>query len=150
MALQFLVDDDVAEIIGRRELGVLGIVYGRLVNHPEVQVEIDLLEAEDMRALNLSQRQLNEPTDVLSFPTYSGVKELNAAPKDMPLLMGSIVICPAKAAAYEETLPQLVHHGLLHLLGYDHETDRPAWEKAEAPILAELVTAGLHIPGIPA
>lgn len=149
MALQFLASDDTLDRIGRHELGMLATAYGRMVRHPDPQVELDLLDADDMRALNREQRQIDEPTDVLSFPTYASLAEMGSTPVDMPLLIGSIVICPAKAAAYEETLPQLVHHGLLHLMGHDHETDEAGWRAAEAPVLAELAAGGLSIPGIP-
>lgn len=70
----------------------------------------------------LHERYANEagPTDVLSFPQDEAVD-------GQPRLLGDVVICPGVAvgqnpdAAAEVRL--LLVHGILHLLGYDHETD---------------------------
>ncbi|NWG12100.1 MAG: rRNA maturation RNase YbeY [Acidobacteria bacterium] len=78
-----------------------------------------------MRALNRQFRGRDYPTDVLSFayeePACDGVREL-----------GEIVISPVIAArqavrwgaSAEAEMRLLIVHGILHLLGYDHETDQ--------------------------
>lgn len=83
------------------------------------------------RIAELNEEHLNEvgPTDVLSFPV-DGLKV--ATLKDAaPPLIGQIVICPAVAAAQSGNdlageLDLLVAHGVLHLLGFDHETEDQA------------------------
>ena len=80
-----------------------------------------------MRALNAEHRDLDEVTDVLAFP-MDGVDEL---PRGLERQLGDVVICFEQAErqageAGVETLAEvrtLVVHGLLHLLGHDHEAD---------------------------
>ena len=80
-----------------------------------------------MQALNAEHRALVEVTDVLAFP-LDGRDEL---PPGLERQLGDVVICHAQAArqAAEAGLEPaaevrvLVLHGLLHLLGYDHEAD---------------------------
>jgi probable rRNA maturation factor len=76
-------------------------------------VAVEFADESRMAELNRSHRGKDGPTDVLSFPIdedgpASGAREL-----------GDIVICPARAESIEEA----VVHGMLHLLGMDHETD---------------------------
>lgn len=81
----------------------------------------------EMRALNAEHRSIDEVTDVLAFP-LDGLDEL---PGGLERQLGDIVICHAQAArqaadAGVEPLAEvrtLLVHGLLHLLGYDHEAD---------------------------
>lgn len=81
-----------------------------------------------MRGLNIRWRGVDRSTDVLSFPLYSSAREF---PPEGDFPLGDIVIDPSVARrqaeergiALEEELRRLVVHGLLHLLGYDHEKD---------------------------
>jgi probable rRNA maturation factor len=76
-------------------------------------VAIEFVEEDRIRELNSEYRQLDEPTDVLSF----GVDE--AGPSPGPRELGDIVICPAQTSDIREA----VVHGALHLSGMDHERD---------------------------
>jgi probable rRNA maturation factor len=64
--------------------------------------------------LNLEHRGRRGPTDVLSFP-IDGISAQGEAPREL----GDVVICPAHTADLREAIV----HGVLHLLGMDHETD---------------------------
>jgi probable rRNA maturation factor len=66
-----------------------------------------------IRELNRDHRGRDEPTDVLSFPVDE------SAPAAGPRELGDVVICPE----HTEDLAEAVVHGVLHLCGYDHETD---------------------------
>ena len=80
-----------------------------------------LVGPEEMARVNAEHRGKPEPTDVLSFPV-DGPDVLDGWPADgPPPELGDILICPAAA---QEPLTTLAVHGLLHLLGYDHEVDR--------------------------
>ena len=80
-----------------------------------------------MRALNSEHRGLDEVTDVLAFP----LDERDELPPGLERQLGDVVVCFAQAErqaaeAGVETFAEvriLVVHGLLHLLGHDHESD---------------------------
>jgi probable rRNA maturation factor len=91
--------------------------------------EVDILITDDaaMRDLNRRFRRKDAPTDVLSFPPAS-----NGAPGAPHIWAGDIAISAEIAASnakqlghsLTDELKVLILHGLLHLAGYDHETDR--------------------------
>ena len=76
-------------------------------------VAIEFVDADRIQALNREHRNLDEPTDVLSFAVDGG--GASAGPREL----GDIVICPE----HTEDLREAVVHGALHLTGMDHETD---------------------------
>ena len=110
--------------------------------------ELSVVFSDDasIRTLNAQWRGKDKPTNVLSFPAFS-------VPKGGPLppMLGDIVLASetvAREAALEgkpvaNHITHLVIHGLLHLLGHDHETDAEA-EEMEAIERAAL--ARLAIP----
>ncbi len=85
--------------------------------------ELSILLADDvtLRELNRRFRNLDRPTDVLSFPM------------DDPILLGDVAIsldrvraqAPLYGVSEEEELLRLLVHGILHLAGYDHEKGGP-------------------------
>lgn len=95
----------------------------------EAEVSITFVDDRAIADLNRDHRGLNKPTDVLSFSQLEG-EELAALPEGQPVLLGDIVVslerCMEQAADYghsfERELGFLVAHGMLHLLGYDHQT----------------------------
>lgn len=74
---------------------------------------IELVDEERIRRLNREHRGRDVPTDVLSFPVD------RSGPAAGPRELGDLVICPQHTA----DLVEAVVHGVLHLCGYDHETD---------------------------
>jgi probable rRNA maturation factor len=90
-------------------------------------LSVCLVGDDQIRELNRTHRGLDSVTDVLSFP----VDALDPLPPDMERELGDVVISLAQArrqAADEgvserEELTHLVVHGVLHLAGFDHETD---------------------------
>jgi probable rRNA maturation factor len=109
------------EVAARAALDAAGVADGHLA--------IDFVDAEAIRALNAEHRALDRPTDVLSFP----VDEVG--PVAGPRELGDVVICPSET----EDLDEAVVHGVLHLCGYDHETD-----DGEMLDLQDRVMAGLR------
>jgi probable rRNA maturation factor len=113
-------------------------VSATLKHQKKTGASLTLLLADDARlkALNHDFRGKNKPTNVLSFPAtddhYLG---------DVALAYG---VTAAEAKAAKKTIADhathLVVHGVLHLLGYDHETDKDAgvMEPLEVEILAKL------------
>ena len=96
----------------------------------DLVLEVIFVEAEEIRKLNKKYRGIDKPTDVLSFPqTHFKESKLN--------ILGSIVICLDVAEERAIPIEELIKHGILHLLGYDHEIDEPLWEKASKKINCE-------------
>ncbi len=77
-------------------------------------VAVEWVDAERIAALNAEHRGRDGPTDVLSFP-IDGAAGDGAGPREL----GDVVICPPHC----EDLCEAVVHGVLHLVGMDHETD---------------------------
>jgi probable rRNA maturation factor len=100
----------------------------------EATMGLMVVAPERMRALNAEHRGIDKATDVLSFP-LDGPDLAAGWPADgPPPELGDVVICPEAA---EDPLPTLVVHGLLHLLGYDHETDEGQMLALQDELLAE-------------
>jgi len=93
---------------------------------------IELVGPERIRALNREHRDRDEPTDVLAFPVDGGGGV--AGPREL----GDVVICPGHAGDLSETTV----HGVLHLCGYDHETDDGQMLELQARIVGELQRSG--------
>jgi probable rRNA maturation factor len=87
----------------------------------EGHVAIEYVSSARIAELNERHRGKAEPTDVLSFPIdgIDGIDEIDGAAEPEPRELGDVVICPAHTADLREAIV----HGMLHLLGMDHETD---------------------------
>jgi probable rRNA maturation factor len=92
-------------------------------------LSVELVGEERIKELNRDHRGKDEPTDVLSFP-IDGTGEV-AGPREL----GDVVICPAHTADVVEATV----HGVLHLCGFDHESD-----SGEMLALQDRVMAGLE------
>lgn len=97
----------------------------------EAELSINFVDNKKIQALNRNYRQINKPTDVLSFAMQEiGEGEIDILDEDLPLLLGDIVISVDKAKeqakSYDHSLERelcfLALHGFLHLIGYDHMT----------------------------
>jgi len=91
--------------------------------HPDSELGIRFVNEDEMSELHIKWMDLPGPTDVLSFP-MDEVKPNSSA--NGPGVIGDIVLCPAFAErngkqALAQELELLTVHGVLHLLGFDHE-----------------------------
>jgi len=112
---------------------------------PEAVIDITLTDDAAQRDLNRIWRGKNAPTNVLAFPASDPTFPV---PTGAPLLLGDVVLAyeTVRCEAVEQHKPfadhlrHLVVHGVLHLLGYDHEdaADAERMEAREIAILAEL------------
>jgi probable rRNA maturation factor len=89
-------------------------------------IAVSFVDEEHITDLNREHRGKDEPTDVLSFP----VDETDDP--HGPRELGDVVICPA----HTEDLEEAVVHGVLHLVGMDHETDDGQMLALQAQLLA--------------
>lgn len=114
----------------------------------EYSVSVSFVDMEEIHRLNREYRNVDSPTDVLSFPMFERgtIPELG----EEEIELGDVVICTDKAKeqadefghSYERELIYLFVHSLFHLLGYDHEEES---EKKEMRAKEELVMERLDI-----
>ena len=103
-------------------------------------VAIALVTDAKIARLNKTYRKKNKSTDVLSFPAQSAKRP------NKNKFLGDIAIAPATARRYakkngrmlESEICVLILHGILHLLGYDHETDRGQMDRVEQKLRRKL------------
>lgn len=96
----------------------------------QVELSLAVVEITEMTELNSGYRGKEGPTDVLSF----GCDDPCPVEGDEPITLGDVVIAPEIAQrqaeelghTIEEELNLLLVHGILHLLGYEHDTDEGA------------------------
>jgi probable rRNA maturation factor len=103
----------------------------------EFEVSISFVNNQEMRSLNKEYRNIDKETDVLSFPLVEFIEEeLNTEDEDAEYIeeeiaLGDIVISMEKAVeqseeyghSFKRELAFLLVHGMLHLLGYDHDEE---------------------------
>lgn len=94
------------------------------------EISITLVDPERMAELNAEHMGKSGPTDVLAFP-IDGAGDPGLGEDGPPRMIGDLVLCPEVAAAQatsgvDAELDLLVAHGVLHLLGYDHDTEAGA------------------------
>lgn len=118
----------------------------------ELALTIRIVGAAESRRLNRTWRNKDKPTNVLSFPTAPLAPGNNGVPSRFPAKefseLGDLAICApvvAREAKEQGKTAQahwahMVVHGVLHLLGFDHENDRDGdvMEAREVKILAQL------------
>lgn len=83
-------------------------------------LEIDFVSKQKMRKVNKSYRSTDASTDVLSFPQTK-------IPGQKVRILGNIIIAPDIVQEENEEIDNVIKHGLLHLLGYDHELNNKEW-----------------------
>lgn len=127
---------------GRRTAALRALAVAALAGLKIGPAEVGVLVCDDatIRSLNRHFRGKDCATDVLSFPA-------GFAQPDGPPYLGDIAISLETAAAeaaeagttLEEELRTLLLHGIIHLAGYDHETDRGEMRRLEAALRRELL-----------
>ncbi|HXN53661.1 MAG TPA: rRNA maturation RNase YbeY [Candidatus Acidoferrum sp.] len=128
----------------RRELGI-----------GEADITICLVSDEEIARMNQAFRRKKGTTDVLSFPAIHRRVPVSLSQRRKPasghrskaeVFLGDIAISPSTARRYAKkfgrTLPSelqvLILHGVLHLLGYDHEADRGEMDRVEGRLRRRL------------
>lgn len=129
--------------IARQPFATLG--YQR-----DCELSLTLTDDQRIHELNRDYRQKDQPTDVLSFATLDSPESAASFPAQLPLPLGDIVISldTVKRQAQENSveteaeLAWVLIHGVLHLLGYDHQTP------AERDVMRALEVESLNYLGI--
>ena len=108
---------------------VTSIVSRELPRIPEWQISLHLVSDETIRSLNAEHRGQDIHTDVLSFPLRDAGAPQFVLPPEQPAHLGDVVISYPRAVeqgaefghSVDREIGYLVAHGVLHILGYDHE-----------------------------
>ena len=114
----------------------------------DYEVTITIVPDERIRELNRAHRGVDGVTDVLSFPLVDADAAGFVLPPCEPTHLGDVVVALEQARrqaeeyahSFERELAYLTAHGVLHLLGYDHEREdeRATMRAREEEILADL------------
>ena len=100
-------------------------IYPSCEDYDSAEISLTFMDADEIRALNRDYRDVDEATDVLSFPMLDDAGEMMSP----VLMLGDIVICPEEVSRLHPELSQtegiclMIAHSFLHLLGYDHDTE---------------------------
>lgn len=128
MIVDFSVEDGLAATWDEPRITslVASIVAHELPPDAEYLVSVHLVDNATIQRLNREHRQIDAVTDVLSFPLLEAGF---VVPEGEPVNLGDVVICYPRAVAQadeyghsvDREVAYLVAHGVLHVLGYDHE-----------------------------
>lgn len=108
---------------------ILRFAYKKEKIKNDIEVSLTIVTNEEIKKLNKQYRNIDEPTDVLSFEMYDPYVELDDEFKQIPIPIGDIIISIDKVEeqakrynhSFERELAFLTVHGFLHLLGYTHD-----------------------------
>ena len=97
----------------------------------EVEISLALVAPKEIKKLNKEYRKHDSVTDILSFPEYENIKKIEKAAVeklDGELFLGELILCYDDIKEYtdrekldlKKELVNVVAHGILHLLGFEH------------------------------
>ncbi|MDY3240648.1 MAG: rRNA maturation RNase YbeY [Anaerovoracaceae bacterium] len=109
------------------------------------EISVTFVSLEEIHELNREYRQVDSPTDVLSFPQFDDLDEL---PEEGEIMLGDVVICSDRAKeqaeefghSFEREIIYLFVHSVLHLLGYDHmeEDEKRIMRRREEEVMERI------------
>ena len=137
-------EPELAALTRRAAGGVLAALAGDAT--PDSELSVVFTDDAHVRVLNAGWRGKDKATNVLSFPAFP-----HGLRGTFPPLLGDIVLAAetvageaqAEGKPLSDHISHLIVHGILHLIGYDHESDAEA-EEMEG--LERQILAGLGIP----
>lgn len=128
MAIE-IVNESGIDVPEQALLGMARHVYASLHVHELAETAVTVVDAARMAELHVEWMDLPGPTDVMSLPMDELTPGTAQAPSEG--VLGDVVLCPEVAAEQaargghtrDDELMLLLTHGMLHLLGYDHEDE---------------------------
>jgi probable rRNA maturation factor len=147
----FVADEQVAVQVDTAEVGSIARHVLASEGYPEsAELSIILVSVDEIAGYNARFMGREGPTDVLAFPLeqFAPGRVPALEPDGPPLTLGDVVIAPEEierqaadlGVAFQDELSLMVVHGILHLLGWDHQNDAEAdaMEQREAGLLGAL------------
>ena len=127
------------QAFGERALKAIGLSSGNAKHAGDATIAF--VSDQQIKELNKRFRGFNKATDVLSFPA-----ETDEFDEGGQRNLGDVAISAERAESqakenglsYEQEIAQLILHGLLHLCGYDHETDNGEMNRLEMRLRRKL------------
>ncbi|WP_086232440.1 rRNA maturation RNase YbeY [Campylobacter devanensis] len=112
---------------------VLDIIASKLTT---ADIELLLVDSDAMHQINLKERKIDKTTDVLSFPLHY----IPHFPIGSIVINTDLAMTKANELGHtiDEEIALLFIHGLLHILGFDHENDDGQMRRKEIEIITEL------------
>jgi probable rRNA maturation factor len=115
---------DIIDKIVRKTLKGAGFDF---LKNKEISLSVALVGAKEIKELNKKFRKIDEVTDVLSFAEYEDTKSLKKE-KEPKIFLGELILCYNEIAGYakkkkmkiKNELAEVISHGVLHLLGFEH------------------------------
>jgi len=151
MEINVLIDEEFKKKVSQRFLWeTTGRILAMENTDDNVEIGIFITTQDNIKKLNWNYRDKNEPTDVLSFymieESSKGTKKGFVTPPDEVRHLGEVIISYPQAViqarenkhTLRKEITVLLVHGILHLLGYDHEI--PADEKRMKPREEEILS----------
>ena len=147
--IEFAVEDGIGGAWDEPRIGALvRSIVERELDSPDYGISLHLVGDATIRALNNEHRGTDVHTDVLSFPLHDPSGMRFVLPPNQPPNLGDVVVSYPRAVeqahdfghSVDRELGYLVAHGVLHVLGYDHEqdADRRVMRQKEEEALAPL------------
>jgi len=102
-------------------------------------IHIIVISPTEMTSLNETYRGKEWPTDILTFPYRDTVRKSTDIAGEIYLCLEKIqYYAEERGTSYEEQLKYIIVHGLVHMMGYDHETEKESqeMERIEKKILS--------------
>lgn len=149
VAVDFTVDDTLVAAWDAARIRPLvqAIVRRHFPSGGDFVISLHLVDDQTIRALNAEHRGKDAHTDVLSFPLHEPDVQF-IVPPDQPANLGDVVVSYPRATeqaheyghSVDREIAYLVAHGVLHVLGYDHEEepDRRRMRQQEEEALGPL------------
>ena len=146
--MEIIFDEEAAvseEIISKMKEAAEYCVSQEHLDPFRCEVSFSFVSPEEIRELNAAYRQKDAVTDVLSFPQYDDLNDLD---NEEEICIGDVVICSEVAHrqaeeyghSYERELLYLFVHSILHLLGYDHmeEDEKKEMRRREEDVMDKI------------
>ncbi len=147
MNLHIRIEDPAWKAVPELRKRARAAIMASLEDH-DVSLSVLFTDDAAMRALNARWRGQDKSTNVLSFPSAQ-THQISGEPRQLGDIALAYGVVASEAAAQSKPVHQhaahLLVHGVMHLLGYDHETDHQA-HAMEAREIAILKSLGIDNP----